>query len=160
MYRLRRYSCNETAREARNDEGPDRDAVGPSSVLMGGCGGYEIRTPNTPNLRFWEWSPWWQRCRSAGVGNPPTHRRAWTLHRHSEAYGPVRLSVLTDETTSPGRQREADDQAAAALGIDFGEGDALREAVDLDVSASKIGPFDRPELGKWHCGGGCRGRVR
>ncbi|OKI01992.1 integrase [Streptomyces sp. CB02923] len=61
----------------------------------------------------------------------------------------VRLSVLTDETTSPERQREADDQAAAALNIIFGEGDALREAVDLDVSASKIGPFDRPQLGEW-----------
>ncbi|MFE9410950.1 recombinase family protein [Streptomyces sp. NPDC006704] len=61
----------------------------------------------------------------------------------------VRLSVRTDETTSPERQRESDDQAAAALGIDFGEGDTLREAVDLDVSASKVGPFDRPQLGKW-----------
>ncbi len=61
----------------------------------------------------------------------------------------VRLSVLTDETTSPERQREADDIAAAELGIDFGEGDALREAVDLDVSASKTSPFDRPQLGKW-----------
>ncbi|MFE9569253.1 recombinase family protein [Streptomyces sp. NPDC006692] len=61
----------------------------------------------------------------------------------------VRLSVRTDETTSPERQRESDDIAAAALGIDFGEGTALREAVDLDVSASKVGPFDRPQLGKW-----------
>ncbi|MFI8263669.1 recombinase family protein [Streptomyces sp. NPDC085665] len=61
----------------------------------------------------------------------------------------IRLSVLTDETTSPERQREADDIAAAALGIDFGEGDALREAVDLDVSASKTSPFDRPALGQW-----------
>ncbi len=61
----------------------------------------------------------------------------------------VRLSVLTDETTSPERQREADDIAAAALEIDFGEGDALREAVDLDVSASAFGPFDRPQLGGW-----------
>ncbi|MGW5119647.1 recombinase family protein [Streptomyces noursei] len=61
----------------------------------------------------------------------------------------VRLSVRTDETTSPERQREADDIAAAALGIDFREGDALREAVDLDVSASKVGPFDRPQLGGW-----------
>ncbi|MCX4661013.1 recombinase family protein [Streptomyces uncialis] len=57
--------------------------------------------------------------------------------------------MLTDETTSPERQREADDKVAAELGIDFGEGDALREAVDLDVSASKFGPFDRPQLGKW-----------
>ncbi|MEU3074401.1 recombinase family protein [Streptomyces laurentii] len=61
----------------------------------------------------------------------------------------VRLSVLTDETTSPERQREADDIAAAALNIDFGSGDALREAVDLDVSASTFGPFDRPQLGAW-----------
>lgn len=61
----------------------------------------------------------------------------------------VRLSVLTDETTSPDRQREADDIAAAALNIDFGEGDSLREAVDLDVSASKVSPFDRPQLGAW-----------
>ncbi|MEU5429043.1 recombinase family protein [Streptomyces olivoreticuli] len=61
----------------------------------------------------------------------------------------IRLSVRTDETTSPERQREADDIAAAALGISFGEGESLREAVDLDVSASKVGPFDRPQLGGW-----------
>ncbi|MFF5091573.1 recombinase family protein [Streptomyces niveus] len=61
----------------------------------------------------------------------------------------VRLSVLTDETTSPERQREADDAIAAELNINFGEGDGLREAVDLDVSASKIAPFDRPALGGW-----------
>ncbi|MFJ9207511.1 recombinase family protein [Streptomyces sp. NPDC102264] len=61
----------------------------------------------------------------------------------------VRLSVLTDETTSPERQREADDKVAAELNIDFGSGDALREAVDLDVSASKVAPFDRPALGGW-----------
>ncbi|MCX5398456.1 recombinase family protein [Streptomyces sp. NBC_00102] len=61
----------------------------------------------------------------------------------------VRLSVLTDETTSPERQREADDRVAAELNIGFGSGDALREAVDLDVSASAFGPFDRPALGQW-----------
>ncbi|WP_345615166.1 recombinase family protein [Streptomyces sanyensis] len=53
--------------------------------------------------------------------------------------------MLTDETTSPERQRDACDGAAAALGIDF-DG---REAVDLDVSASKTTPWDRPELGVW-----------
>ncbi len=61
----------------------------------------------------------------------------------------VRLSVMTDETTSPEQQREADDIAAAALDIDFAEGETLREAVDLDVSTSKFGPFDRPQLGGW-----------
>ncbi len=39
--------------------------------------------------------------------------------------------------------------AAAAPGIGFGEGDGLREAVDLDVPASRIGPFDRPQPGGW-----------
>lgn len=61
----------------------------------------------------------------------------------------VRPSVLTDETTSPERQRDADNAIAAELNIDFGSGDALREAVDLDVSASKVAPFDRPSLGSW-----------
>lgn len=46
----------------------------------------------------------------------------------------IRLSVLTDEITSPERQREADDRAAASLNIDFGAGEQFREAADLDVS--------------------------
>ncbi|MFI0905330.1 recombinase family protein [Streptomyces sioyaensis] len=57
----------------------------------------------------------------------------------------LRLSVLTDETTSPERQREANRGAASALGIDLAD----REAVDLGVSASKTTPFERPELGSW-----------
>ncbi|MFE3407337.1 recombinase family protein [Streptomyces mirabilis] len=57
----------------------------------------------------------------------------------------LRLSVLTDETTSPERQREANRGAASALGIDLAD----REAVDLGVSASKTTPFQRPELGTW-----------
>jgi DNA invertase Pin-like site-specific DNA recombinase len=57
----------------------------------------------------------------------------------------LRLSVLTDETTSPDRQREANRGAAASLGIDLAD----REAVDLGVSASKTTPFERPELGAW-----------
>ncbi|MFK4689825.1 recombinase family protein [Streptomyces pristinaespiralis] len=57
----------------------------------------------------------------------------------------LRLSVLTDETTSPERQRAANQAAAASLGIDLAD----REAVDLGVSASKTTPFERPELGAW-----------
>ncbi|MEV5514466.1 recombinase family protein [Streptomyces flaveolus] len=57
----------------------------------------------------------------------------------------LRLSVLTDETTSPERQRTANREAAAALNIDLAD----REAVDLGVSASKTTPFERPELGAW-----------
>jgi DNA invertase Pin-like site-specific DNA recombinase len=57
----------------------------------------------------------------------------------------LRLSVLTDETTSPERQREANRGAAASLGIDLAD----REAVDLGVSASKTTPFERPQLGSW-----------
>ncbi|MER8099985.1 recombinase family protein [Kitasatospora sp. NPDC094016] len=61
----------------------------------------------------------------------------------------IRLSVLTDETTSPERQREANERAAEMLNISFGEDDERREAVDLDVSASKTAPWERPELGRW-----------
>ncbi|MFB7188395.1 recombinase family protein [Streptomyces sp. NPDC056230] len=57
----------------------------------------------------------------------------------------IRLSVLTDETTSPARQRAATDRVAAEMSIVF-DG---RMAEDLDVSASKTAPFDRPALGKW-----------
>ncbi|MET8125709.1 recombinase family protein [Streptomyces sp. NPDC005231] len=57
----------------------------------------------------------------------------------------IRLSVLTDETTSPERQRAAVDSAAAALNIDCAD----RDAVDLGVSASRTTPFERPELGEW-----------
>ncbi|MET7843993.1 recombinase family protein [Streptomyces sp. NPDC005356] len=57
----------------------------------------------------------------------------------------LRLSVRTDETTSPERQRAANHGAASSLGIDLGD----REAVDLGVSASKTTPFERPELGEW-----------
>ncbi|MFD4648486.1 recombinase family protein [Streptomyces sp. NPDC058441] len=57
----------------------------------------------------------------------------------------IRLSVLTDETTSPERQRTAIDSAADSLGIDCAD----RDAVDLGVSASRTTPFERPELGEW-----------
>jgi DNA invertase Pin-like site-specific DNA recombinase len=57
----------------------------------------------------------------------------------------LRLSVLTDETTSPERQQNANEGAAGALGIALAD----RKAVDLGVSASKTTPFERPELGAW-----------
>jgi DNA invertase Pin-like site-specific DNA recombinase len=56
----------------------------------------------------------------------------------------LRLSVLTDETTSPERQHAANARAATAEGCKF-----VGEAVDLGVSASKTSPFERPELSKW-----------
>ncbi|MET9617107.1 recombinase family protein [Kitasatospora indigofera] len=61
----------------------------------------------------------------------------------------IRLSVKTDETTSPERQNEANDRIASILNIDFGDGPERRHAMDLDVSASKVGPFERPRLSKW-----------
>ncbi|MEV4683948.1 recombinase family protein [Streptomyces kurssanovii] len=60
------------------------------------------------------------------------------------ALSAIRLSVATDETTSPGRQREANELAAASLGAII-----VGEAEDLDVSASKTTPFERPQLGPW-----------
>ncbi|WP_327240187.1 recombinase family protein [Streptomyces sp. NBC_01318] len=57
----------------------------------------------------------------------------------------IRLSVLTDETTSPERQRAAVDSAAAALNIECAD----RNAIDLGISASRTTPFERPGLGDW-----------
>ncbi|MGW0626953.1 recombinase family protein [Streptomyces sp. NPDC002758] len=60
------------------------------------------------------------------------------------ALSAIRLSVLTDESTSPERQRAANQRAAEAIGAAI-----VAEAVDLGVSASKTSPFERPELGPW-----------
>lgn len=62
----------------------------------------------------------------------------------TRALSAIRLSVLTDETTSPDRQRAANEGAASAVGARI-----VGEAVDLGVSASKTSPFERPELGEW-----------
>ncbi|MBA0054280.1 recombinase family protein [Streptomyces sp. AJS327] len=56
----------------------------------------------------------------------------------------IRLSVKTDETTSPARQRVANGNEAARRGAVI-----VGEAEDLDVSASKTTPFERPELAAW-----------
>ncbi|PGH49931.1 recombinase family protein [Streptomyces sp. Ru87] len=60
------------------------------------------------------------------------------------ALSAIRLSVRTDETTSPARQRAANSAEAARRGAVI-----VGEAEDLDVSATKTTPFDRPELGDW-----------
>lgn len=56
----------------------------------------------------------------------------------------VRLSDMTDVTTSPLRQREAGEGQAARIGARV-----VGEAIDLDVSATKTSPFERPQLGEW-----------
>lgn len=57
--------------------------------------------------------------------------------------GRVRLSRLTDETTSPERQRALIEANAAAGGHTI-----VGWAVDLEVSRS-VNPFEAPELGPW-----------
>ncbi|WP_079609173.1 recombinase family protein [Mycobacteroides abscessus] len=56
----------------------------------------------------------------------------------------VRLSRVTDATTSPERQIAACKELCAARGYDV-----VGIAEDLDVSAGKTTPFDRPQLGRW-----------
>lgn len=57
----------------------------------------------------------------------------------------IRLSKVTDDTTSPERQDLACNAEAARRNIQL-----LDEvALDLDVSASKVSPFKRPQLGPW-----------
>ena len=56
----------------------------------------------------------------------------------------VRLSRVTDATTSPERQLAACQELCQARGYDV-----VGVAEDLDVSAGKTSPFDRPQLGRW-----------
>jgi DNA invertase Pin-like site-specific DNA recombinase len=56
----------------------------------------------------------------------------------------VRLSNLTDETTSPERQRCVTQEHAERQ-----EWPVVDIAEDLDVSASTVPPFERPQLGPW-----------
>ncbi|GGJ75932.1 integrase [Pilimelia anulata] len=58
--------------------------------------------------------------------------------------GAIRLSVLTDASTSPERQQEYIERAAAQR-----DGRLVGVAKDLDVSASKVPPMERPGLGPW-----------
>lgn len=56
----------------------------------------------------------------------------------------VRLSRVTDATTSPERQLQACRDLCAQRGYEV-----VGVAEDLDVSAGKTSPFDRPQLGDW-----------
>ena len=56
----------------------------------------------------------------------------------------VRLSNLTDETTSPDRQRVITRDHADRHGWEV-----VDTVEDLDVSASTVPPFERPRLGPW-----------
>ncbi|TWS23480.1 recombinase family protein [Tsukamurella sputi] len=56
----------------------------------------------------------------------------------------VRLSRVTDATTSPERQLAACQELCQARGYDV-----VGVAEDVDVSAGKSSPFDRPQLGRW-----------
>jgi len=58
--------------------------------------------------------------------------------------GATRLSRYTDATTSPERQESAVETVSDAIG-----GHVVGWARDMDVSASKVSPKDRPELGDW-----------
>jgi DNA invertase Pin-like site-specific DNA recombinase len=64
----------------------------------------------------------------------------------------VRLSHLTDETTSPDRQKAVTREHAERQGWHV-----IDTAEDLDVSASTVPPFDRPKLGPWLCEPACHG---
>src|SRR5690606_24091542 len=55
--------------------------------------------------------------------------------------GGVRISRLTDDTTSPARQRADLERQPGAAYVYIAE--------DLDVSASKHSPFARPDIGPW-----------
>ncbi|UPW09800.1 recombinase family protein [Gordonia terrae] len=56
----------------------------------------------------------------------------------------VRLSRVTDATTSPERQVNACKELCEQRGYEV-----VGVAEDLDVSAGKTSPFDRPHLGRW-----------
>ncbi|MCA1007022.1 recombinase family protein [Rhodococcus hoagii] len=65
-------------------------------------------------------------------------------HNPKRALIVVRLSRMTDESTSPERQRAACEQLCAARGWEV-----VGVAEDLDVSAGKTSPFERPALSQW-----------
>ncbi|KUO18876.1 recombinase [Streptomyces dysideae] len=73
---------------------------------------------------------------------PPQPASAPT--EYPRALGAVRLSNLTEVTTSPGRQRASIQLCTEQLGFRL-----IAEATDLEVSARKMSPFERPSLSSW-----------
>lgn len=65
-------------------------------------------------------------------------------HTKRRALGVIRLSELTDETSSPVRQRRDIEAKARERGVEI-----IGWAEDLDVSAFKIPPLNRPKLRRW-----------
>ncbi|MFI6970407.1 recombinase family protein [Streptomyces phaeochromogenes] len=63
---------------------------------------------------------------------------------YPRALGAVRLSHLTEVTTSPGRQRTAIQLCTEQTGFTL-----IAEATDLGVSARRMSPFERPSLSSW-----------
>ncbi|GAA4660614.1 recombinase family protein [Gordonia humi] len=64
--------------------------------------------------------------------------------RNQRALIVTRLSRVTDATTSPERQLDACRELCEKRGYQV-----VGVAEDLDVSAGKTSPFDRPQLGRW-----------
>lgn len=76
--------------------------------------------------------------------SPQPSQLASTATEYPRALGAVRLSYLTEVTTSPGRQRASIQLCAQRLGFTL-----IGEAADLGVSAHKMPPFERPSLSTW-----------
>lgn len=75
---------------------------------------------------------------------PSASTSSSTLVPRKRALIGVRLSVATDESTSPARQREK-----GRLMAQMKDYQIVGYAEDLDVSATKLRPIDRPQLGDW-----------
>lgn len=80
---------------------------------------------------------------TAPAGVTSLARKAGIMADKRRAVGGIRLSSLTEDTTSPERQKALIQAYADANGIEI-----IGWAIDLDVSAA-IAPWDRPELGQW-----------
>lgn len=76
--------------------------------------------------------------------SPQPSQPASAPNETPRALGAVRLSNLTEVTTSPGRQRACIQQRTQQLGFTL-----IAEAADLGVSARKTSPFERPSLSPW-----------